>query len=109
EPVKRCESEHLAPSGYDGRKEIEALFYFIICHLNALCRQPRGLASAPERNRRFRIQSVERVSKWEVGRLRDHIRFPTRRWSALAGLRAAKGQEGNPTMGQAQPKRRTAL
>jgi hypothetical protein len=25
------------------------------------------------------------------------------------GLRAAKGQEGNPTMGQAQPKRRTAL
>jgi hypothetical protein len=37
---KRCESEHLAPSGYDGRKEIEALFYFIICHPNALCRQP---------------------------------------------------------------------
>jgi hypothetical protein len=34
-----------------------------------------GLASAPEQNRRFRILSVEWVSKWEAGRLQDHIRF----------------------------------
>src|SRR5258708_33644249 len=38
----------------------------------------RDLASAPERNRRFRIQSVEpceQVGEW--GRSQDHIRFPT--------------------------------
>src|SRR4029453_16344065 len=51
----------------------------------------RGLASAPERNRRFRIQSVERVSKWEWG--------CSPRSSALAGLRAAKGQRGEPDHG----------
>ena len=44
----------------------------------------------------FAFSQSERVSKWVVERSQDHIRSPTRRSSALAGLRAAGGQEGNP-------------
>jgi len=45
--------------GKDGSRDPEAHCCKNVTPLNGV----RGLASAPERNRRFRIQSVERVSK----------------------------------------------
>jgi CheY-like chemotaxis protein len=69
----------------------------------------RGLASAPEPNRRFRIQSVERASKWGVEALTAPYPLPHAPIVRSRWLTSGEGQEGSPTMGQAQPKRRTAL